>query len=146
MTSLKAIMLGAVLGMLLSPYHSHAFLAIPSSQATGGSVAPRLSVDSEGSIYLIWKEARDSRAGSIFFSRSTHRGQHWAQEPRWLDRDKPSGSRSSSPRLVSDGKGNIYAVWWTKHRDGKKDVVLSASKDFGASFGPAGKLNRGDGA
>jgi BNR repeat-like domain len=146
MTILKTIILGATFGMLLSPSQSHAFLANPSSQATGGSITPRLSVDSGGSIYLIWQEARDSQSGNIFFNRSTDRGQSWPQDARWLDREKPGGSRSSSPRLDGDGKGNVYAVWWTKHRDGTKDVLLSASKDFGASFGPAVKLNRDHGA
>jgi hypothetical protein len=132
--------------MLLSLSQSHAFLAYPSSQAIGGSVAPRLSVGSGGSIYVVWKEARDSQSGNIFFNRSTDRGQSWPQEARWLDRDKPAGSRSSSPRLDGDGKDSVYAVWWTKHRDGTKEVLLSASRDFGASFGPAIRLNRGSGA
>ena len=43
MTIRKTILLGAILGMLLSPSHRHAFLANPSSQASGGSVTPRLS-------------------------------------------------------------------------------------------------------
>jgi hypothetical protein len=46
----------------------------------------------------------------------------------------------------SDGKGHVYAVWWTKHRDGTKDVLLSASRDFGTSFGPTVKLNADYGA
>jgi hypothetical protein len=146
MTVLKTIILGAILGMLVSPSHSNAFLSIPSSQATGGSVTPRLGVDSGGSIYLIWKEERDGQAGRIFFNRSTDRGKSWQQEARWLDREKPSGSRSSSPRLDSTGKGDVYSVWWTKRRDGKKDVLLSTSRDFGASFGPTVKLNHGHGA
>jgi hypothetical protein len=146
MTIRKTILLGAILGMLLSPTHSHAFLANPSSQATGGSVAPRLRVDPRGYIYLIWKDARDNQPGHIFFNYSTDRGQTWPQEARGLDREKPGGSRSSSPRVDSDGIGHVYAVWWTKHRDGTKDVLVSASRDFGASFGPPVKLNRDYGA
>ena len=57
MTILKTIILGAILGMLLSPSQSHAFLSNPSSQATEGSVSPRLSVDPTGAIYLIWKKS-----------------------------------------------------------------------------------------
>jgi BNR repeat-like domain len=142
MTILKTIILGAILGMLVTPSQSSAFLSSPSSQTTGGSVTPHLRVDPGGSIYLIWKEERDSQSGHIFFNRSTDWGQSWQQEARGLDRDKPSRARSSSPRLASDGHGHVYAVWWTKHCDGKKDVLLSTSRDFGASFGPAVKLNR----
>jgi hypothetical protein len=146
MTVLKTIILGAILGMLVSPLHSIASVSNPASQATGGSITPRLSVAPGGSIDLIWKEERDSQSGHVFFNRSTDRGESWQRESRWLDREKPSGSRSSSPRVDSDGKGNVFAAWWTKHRDGKKDVLLSASRDFGASFGPAVKLNQGHGA
>src|SRR5215510_5912260 len=146
MTILKMTILGAILGMLVTPSQSSAFLSSPSSQTTGGSVTPHLSVDSGGSIYLIWKEERDSQSGNISFSRSTDRGQSWQQDARWLDREKPAGSRSSTPRLDSDGKGHVSAVWWTKHRDGKKDVLMSTSSDFGASFGPTVKLNQGHGA
>jgi hypothetical protein len=146
MTILKTIILGAIFGMLLSPSQSHAFLSNPSSQATEGSVSPRLSVDPTGAIYLIWKKEGDSQSGHMFFNRSTDRGKSWQQEALGLDREKPVGSRSSSPRLDSDGKGHVYATWWTKHRDGKKDVLLSASRDFGASFGPNVKLNQGHGA
>ncbi len=99
-----------------------------------------------GAIYLIWKKERDSQSGHMFFNRSINRGKSWQQDTRWLDREKPGGSRSSSPRVDSDGKGNVYAAWWTKHRDGKKDVLLSASRDFGASFGPTVKLNQVHGA
>jgi hypothetical protein len=127
-------------------YYSTAFVSKPSSQVPGGSVTPRLRVDPGGSIYLVWKEARDSQSGHIFFKSSIDRGQSWQQDARGLDREKPAGSRSSSPRVDSDGKGNVFAAWWTKHRDGKKDVLFSASKDFGASFGPTVKLNQGYGA
>jgi|SRR5882724_5905433 len=146
MTIGKTIILGAILGMLVSPFYSNAFLANPSSQATGGSVTPRLRVDPGGAIYLIWKGARDSQPGHIFFNRSTDRGQSWPQDARGLDGEKPGGSRSSSPRVDSDGKGNVYAVWWTKHRDGTKDILSSASRNFGASFGPTVKLNGDYGA
>src|SRR5262245_110354 len=146
MTILKTIILGAILGMLVSPAHSDAFVSKPSSQALGSSVTPHLSVDPGGSIYLIYKEERDSQAGQIYFNRSTDRGQNWQQAPRGLEREKPAGARSSSPRVDSDGNGHVYAVWWTKHGDGKKDVLLSASRDSGASFGPTVKLNHGYGA
>src|SRR5215471_9660549 len=106
MTILKTIILGAILGVLVSPSYSNAFLSNPSSQATGSSVTPHLSVDPGGSIYLIWKEERDSQSGHIFFNRSTDRGQSWQQDARGLDREKPGGSRSSSPRLGSDGTGS----------------------------------------
>jgi BNR repeat-like domain len=142
----KTILLGALLGMLLSPSPRHAFLSTPASQAAGNAVSPRLSVGSGGALHLIWSEMRDRQVGHIFFNRSTDRGQSWLQEAHGLDRETPGGFRSSSPRLASDGHGHIYAAWWTKYRDGKKDVLMRTSKDGGASFGPAVKVNREYGA
>ncbi len=146
MTIFKPLILGAILGMLVSPAPSHAFLAIPASQAPGGSITPRLRVDPRGAIALIWTEARESQPGHIYFNRSTDRGQSWPPEARRLDAANPSGSRSSSPRVDSDRQGHVYTVWWTKHRDGTKDVLFSLSRDFGASFAPALKLNHDYGA
>lgn len=57
MTIRKTVILGAILGMLVSPSPSKAFLANPSSQATGGSITPRLSVDFRG-FYLPHLEGR----------------------------------------------------------------------------------------
>jgi hypothetical protein len=48
--------------------------------------------------------------------------------------------------MQSDGKGHVYVVWRTKQPDGKKAVIFTASKDFGATFGPKIKLNQGNGA
>jgi hypothetical protein len=42
--------------------------------------------------------------------------------------------------------GHVYAAWWTKHRDGRKDVLVSTSMDFRASFAPHLKLNQHNGA
>jgi hypothetical protein len=94
----------------------------------------------------MWNDMRDHQAGRIYFKRSLDRGQSWEAEVHELDREHPSDSRSSSPRLASDGKGHVYAVWWTKHRDGKKDVLLRTSRDFGVTFGPTVTLNREHGA
>ena len=142
----RTTLLGALLGLLLCTSSSHAFLSTPGAQAPAGAINPRLSVAPGGAIYLIWQNMRDRQSGHIFFNRLTDRGQSWQQDAHWLDQENPGGSRSSSPRVDSDGKGHVYAVWWTKHGDGKKDVLLSTSRDFGASFGPPVKLNRDHGA
>jgi hypothetical protein len=146
MTILKTIILGALLGTLLSPTPRHAFLATLSAQAPEGAVSPRLSAAPGGALYLVWKDASDSKSGHIFFNQSADGGQGWPQDAHWLDREKPSGARSSSPRLASDGHGYVYAAWWTKHPEGAKDVLVRTSRDGGASFGPPVKLNREYGA
>jgi hypothetical protein len=93
-----------------------------------------------------WKDARESQPGHILFTSSSDRGQSWPPDARGLDRAQLGGSRSSSPRVDSDGQGHVYAVWWTKHRDGTKDVLASTSRDFGVSFGLPVKVNADAGA
>src|SRR5262249_40944669 len=95
---------------------------------------------------LVWKEMRDSQSGHIFFNRSIDGGKSWQQEASWLDRDHTDGTRTSSPRIGKNGRGYVYAVWRTKHRDSKEDVPISTSKDNGASFGGTVKMNKEYGA
>jgi hypothetical protein len=146
MTILKSLLLGALLGMLLSPPPRHALMSTPASQATGASITPRLRVDPSDALYVIWRCARDPESGQLFFTCSPDRGQSWPQDVQWFDRESPDGSRSSGPQLASDGMGQVYAAWRTKHRDGRKDVLVSTSMDFGASFGPPLRLNQHHGA
>lgn len=137
---------GPILGLLLVASFGDAAFLKPSPDSKAGSVRPRLSIGPGGHISLVWAEERDGRSQDIFFNRSTDQGKTWQKEDRWLDQDKPAGSRSSAPQMHNDGKGHVYVVWRTKHQDGKKDILFTASKDFGATFGPKRKLNRGDGA
>ena len=62
----------------------------------------------------------------IFFNRSTDRGQSWPPEAR---RPRCGETRVGHGRpahaWTATGNGHVYAVWWTKHRDGTKDVLFS---------------------
>jgi hypothetical protein len=135
MTIRKTILLGALLGALLSPSPYHTFAATAAAPSPGDAVSPHLHVDPGGALYLIWNEIPDSQAGLIYFNRSADGGQSWPKDAHGLDGEKPGGARSSSPRLASDGHGHVYAAWWTKYRDGAKDVLMRTSRDGGASFG-----------
>jgi hypothetical protein len=146
MTIRPMLLMGALLGLLLRPAPGPAVVSNLASPGPGSAVSPRLHGDPGGPLYVIWKYAPDPQSGQIFFTRSLDGGQSWPPDAHGLDQDSPSGARSSSPRLASDGKGHVYAVWWTKQRDGKKDVLVRTSQDFGASFGPPMKLNQQYGA
>ncbi|MFN3477170.1 MAG: sialidase family protein, partial [Candidatus Methylomirabilales bacterium] len=146
MMTRKWTILGPILGLFLMASFGDAAFLKPSPDSKAGSVHPRLSVGPGGPIYLVWAEERDGRPQDLFFNRSTDQGKTWQKEDRWLDQDKPAGSRSSAPQIHSDGKGHVYVVWRTKHQDGRKDILFTASKDFGATFGPKRKLNREGGA
>jgi hypothetical protein len=146
MTSRTGAILGTILGLLFIVAASQAAFFNPSPDAQVNSVHPRLSIGPGGHIFLVWENERDGQSYDISFNRSTDQAKTWQKEDRWLDQDKPAGSRSSNPQIQSDGTGHVYIVWRTKHSDGRKDVVFTASKDFGATFRPKVKLNRESGA
>jgi hypothetical protein len=146
MTLRTGAMLGTLLGLLLMTAASQPVFLNPSPDAPTSSVHPRLNIGPGGHVFLVWEKERGEEVYDIYFKRSTDAGQTWQQEERWLDQDKPAGSWSTNPQMQSDGKGHVYVVWRTKQQDGQKDVLFTASKDFGATFGPKIKLNRGSGA
>ena len=138
--------LGTLLGLLLINAASQEAVLNPSPDAQTSSFYPRLNIGPGGHIFLVWGKKGGELSYDIYFKRSTDQGTTWQQEDRWLDQDKPAGSWSTNPQMQSDGKGHVYVVWRTKQQDGRKAVLFTASKDFGATFGPKIKLNQGSGA
>ena len=146
MTWRNRTVLGTIAGLLLGCAASKAVFLDPSPDAQAGFVRPRLNIGPVGHVSLVWEKERPGQSYDIYFTRSTDQGKIWQQAVRWLDRDKPAGSWSSDPQIQGDGKGHLYVVWRTRHQDGRKDVLFTASKDFGTTFGPTIKLNRGSDA
>ncbi|HXH12125.1 MAG TPA: sialidase family protein [Alphaproteobacteria bacterium] len=141
---------GPIVGVLLSlvltiPAGATTFF-MPSSPSQGAFVEPRLRIGSGDHLYLIWVGRQNKRPHHVFLNRSSDGGHSWQPESVWLDVDKAEGSWSSSPQLHTDGRGGVYVAWRMKHRDGRKDVLFTASEDFGRTFGPRIKLNQEHGA
>ena len=136
MTWRMRTVLGTIAGLLLGCAASNAVFLDPSPDAQTRFVRPRLNIGPGRHVSLVWEKERPGQSYDIYFTRSTDHGKTWQQAVRWLDQDKPAGSWSSDPQIQGDDKGHLYVVWRTRHRDGRKDVLFTASKDFGTTFGP----------
>ncbi|UCG46628.1 MAG: hypothetical protein JSU94_14105 [Phycisphaerales bacterium] len=94
---------------------------------------PAVAVDSEGSIYVVWQDARNGYDNyDIYFARSTDGGQTFGANVRVDDSD-PNRSAQSYPSIAVDSGGNIY-IAWTDDRRGDSDIYFTKSVDGGVSF------------
>jgi hypothetical protein len=97
------------------------------SNTSGWSLNPRISVDSQGGIDVVWVSNAPGNQ-DIFFSRSTDGGGTFST-PRNLSNDAPT---SGSPQIAVDASGNISVVW--ESDDITFGVLFSHSTDGGATF------------
>jgi len=98
-------------------------------------VEPSLAVDSNGVLYLGWKEA-DTHNGSgrrVGFSRSLDNGASWS--PGIL-MDRPFLKDGTDPWLVVDKDDTAYFARLDYTSTGPSSVIVSKSMDAGASWGP----------
>jgi len=97
------------------------------SKSSGSSFNPRISVDGQGGINVVWVSDATGN-NDIFFSRSTDGGNSFST-PLNLSNDAPD---SLSPQLAVDASGSINVVW--ESDDIKFGVLFSHSTDGGATF------------
>src|SRR3984893_3507673 len=97
------------------------------SSSTGFSSNPRISVDSQGAINVVWV---DNTPGNqdIFFSRSTDNGLTFST-PQNLSNDTAD---SGNPQMAVDASGNISVVW--ENENITFGIFFSQSNDGGATF------------
>jgi hypothetical protein len=102
------------------------------SGSTGYSFSPRIAVDNNGGINVVWV---DNTPGNqdVFFSRSTDGGASFSA-PQNLSNDTPD---SASPQVGVDGSGNISVVW--ENDDITYGIMYRHSTD-GVSFSPVANL------
>ncbi len=94
---------------------------------------PGVAVDSEGSIYVVWQDARNGYDNyDIYFARSVDGGQTFGANVRVGDSD-PNRSVQSHPSIAVDSGGNIYIAWGDERR-GDSDIYFTKSVDKGVSF------------
>lgn len=97
------------------------------SNSTGYSFNPRIAVDSNGGINVVWV---DNTPGNqdVFFSRSTDGGASFSA-PQNLSNDTPD---SASPQIGVDSSGNISVVW--ENDDITYGIMYRHSTDGGVTF------------
>ncbi len=104
-----------------------------------GSAKPRLIVDSQDRLYLIWEAGVGGSYGqlidptTVLFATSTDRGATWSL-PAQLS---PQNDRARQPGLGIDGQENLMAVWL----DPLTDVVYyRVSVDRGRTWTPTAPI------
>src|SRR5882762_3275508 len=98
------------------------------SSNPGASYYPRVAVDSQGSINIVWLD-QSPGYNAVFFSRSTDGGATFST-PQNLS-NSPAGS--SSPHIAMDSGGNINVVW-VDNTPSNYQIFFSGSIDRGATF------------
>lgn len=99
----------------------------------------------EGStVLVIWPDGRNGR-DDIFVIRSTDEGVTWPPTDERIDPGPAGAATSSEPKLAADGAGAVLAIW-ADGIDGSSDPYVSRSTDLGATWSPAVRLDRGQGA
>jgi hypothetical protein len=125
------------------------------ARTRGYSDAPKLAVDREGVVHLVYGESPDGPFGlhRVYYTRSKDGAESFAT-PSEISRPMPDSSRGAGyPALNLDARGNLYVTWELFQRPGSRPRGLgfAVSLDGGANFtapvavpdssDPAGGLN-----
>jgi len=125
-------------GFSRSTDYGETWLTIPCRLDTDGRFAtnsgePEIASDNNGNIYVVWNDERGS-----LFNVSNDYGDTWLEKDIRLNNDAPSEIRSKNTEVDCDNQGHVYAVWFDD-RNGKFDVYLNTSSDYGHTWFPASR-------
>jgi len=103
-----------------------------------GQWNPAIATDTNGDIYAVWQDSRDSGQYNIYFAKSTDGGVSFGTNLRVNDPGFSSQMRWR-PAITVDTNGDIYVVWDQSTRGNfyHSDIYFAKSTDGGASFEPA---------
>lgn len=87
-----------------------------------------------------WEDTRDSEveAASVYWARSTDGGASWQPDAR-LAGSELGLSDALGPRVAASGD-DVHVAWYTDV-DGSYDIYVASSRDAGATFGEATRLD-----
>jgi hypothetical protein len=102
---------------------------------------PRIEIDGNDNIHVIWIDVRETIGGDIYYTNSTDEGITFHKNKKVNDISKGS----DDPSLAVDDNDVIYIVWVDNRNDTTTlDVYFSKSTDSGVSFSPNKKINDDD--
>jgi len=97
-------------------------------------MTPSMTVDPTGSIYVVWRDARNGINNSdIYLAKSANWGASFDASIRVNDIAGSIANTQSFPFTTSDFEGNIYVVW-PDTRNGNIDLYFAKSTNGGLSF------------
>jgi len=116
---------------------------LPILSTPNNAIAPRMSVDQNGHVYVAWS---DNRGGSpsvyanTFFSESGWQPRAVPLPTGFPRSEGVEPGDATSPDVCSDNSGHVYVVWVdnrsVKAGTGKQDIYFRYSKDYGLSWNP----------
>jgi hypothetical protein len=101
---------------------------IPISRGIDRAFNPVLAMDSQGSLYVIWR-TRHHLEINIYFARSTDGGRTWSNSVRINSEVK----QAFNPSLAVDTQGHLYVAWENQSVVGT-DIYLAYSADGGQTW------------
>jgi Peptidase family M23 len=87
---------------------------------------PRVSIDSNNNIYVVWQQEVSGSYDEIYFTRSTDNGQTFTSP---INISNTPAVQSQPPDIATDKNGNINIVWGDY-----LDIVFTRSTDQGQTF------------
>ncbi len=109
-------------------------------QSSGHSDAPKIAVDGDGTVHLVYTESGDGPFGGrrILFARSTDGAQSF-EKPREISSPHSNQFESVNfPSLSLDGNGNLYVIWelFAHRKSHSRGLGVTYSSDGGLTFAP----------
>jgi len=106
----------------------------------GGAAAPRVALDSNETVNIVWCDTKDGAAAKVVFVRSTDLGLSF-NEP--LDVSRSSGF-AFDPEIAIDSTNTIN-VAWQETAPGASVIMFSRSTDGGLTFSDPKQVSTGPG-
>jgi PKD repeat protein len=105
--------------------------------SSGNVDFPQVAADGDGNVYVVWEDTRNG-SKDIYLNYSSDYGFTWHFSDVRLDTDSPGSADSTSPQIVCDSNGHVYAVW-KDTRNGNPDIYFNYSSDYGVTWQSADK-------
>lgn len=103
--------------------------AVNVSNNTGDSIYPRIKVDSNNNLFVIWEDNTTSQ-WDIYYSNSSNRGATWSTK---VNISNTSGYSQKSD-LEIDSNDNLYVIWADNTYGGQYDILYSNSSTRGTTW------------
>jgi len=121
------------------------------STDSSNDISSDVAADNNGTVVVTWhsKEDLNGRAGTdidIFYSRSTDHGATWSASAVLNSYGTTDSAWEYDPVIATDGYGNFMVAWETAYDlngtiGTDRDIVASASTDYGATWSDPAPLN-----
>ncbi len=101
---------------------------------------PVLLGTDNGYVYVCWLDERNGKA-QVYFRASYNGGADWTEEIRLSSETLPGVYLSYGHSMAANSEGGVYCAW-SEERNGKPDIYVSSSGDFGRTWTVPARIDR----